>query len=351
MKAYRLAGWKAGGRYADVAMPEAGAGEVLITMGGAGICHSDLHIMHEWTPEMMPDLARVNPDFTLGHENGGWIEALGAGVHGWEIGQPVVVSPVWACGLCAACRAGDDAYCEGPQNLSGGLGRDGGLASHMIAPARALVALNNLEPSDAAPLTDAGLTSYHAVKHSLSALTPDAAALVIGVGGLGHMAVAYLRELTGGPVIAVDRSESARQMAADLGADLVLDSNESTAAAVIEATAGLGVGAVFDFVGIDATMIMGASLVRKRGKVTVVGLGGGNFQFTHGALPYAATIGYTFGGSLVDLVEVVALAESGRVRPHVQHFAFDQIEKAYHALHEGKVNGRAVILPGSGDAI
>jgi len=345
MKAYKLAGWTKGGHFVDVAKPEPGPGEALIKMGGAGVCHSDLHIMHEWAPENMPELAYIESDFTLGHENGGFIEALGFGVSGWDIGQPVIVSPVWACRRCAACRAGDDAYCEGPTMLSGGLGRDGGLASHMVAPAHALIALTNLKPSEAAPLTDAGLTSYHAVKHSLGVLTPDAAALVIGVGGLGHMAVAYLRELTGGPVIAVDRSAAARKMATDLGADLVLDSDQNTAAAVKEATAGLGVGAAFDFVGIDATMAMAASLVRKRGKVTVVGLGGGTFPLSYGALPVAATIGYTFGGSLIDLAEVVALAESGRVRPHVQHFAFDEIEQAYHDLHEGKVNGRAVILP------
>ncbi|MEA3412148.1 MAG: NAD(P)-dependent alcohol dehydrogenase [Pseudomonadota bacterium] len=345
MKAYKLAGWKQGGHYVDVAKPEAGAGDVLIRMDGAGICHSDLHIMHEWTPEIMPYLANMEPDFTLGHENAGWIEAIGPGVRGWEVDQAVVISPVWACGRCAACRAGDDAYCEDSMGVSGGLGLDGGLASHMVAPARSLVALKNLEPSQAAPLTDAGMTSYHAVKHSLDVLTPDSTALVIGVGGLGHMAVAYLRELTGGPVIAVDRSDAARQMATDLGADLVLDSDETTAEAVKEATGGLGVRAVFDFVGIDATMKLAATVVRKRGKVTVVGLGGGIFPFTHGSLPYATTIGYTFGGSLIDLAEVVALAESGRVRPHVQHFAFDQIGQAYQALHEGKVKGRAVILP------
>jgi len=345
MKAYRLTGWKQGGRYVDVNQPQAGAGEVLIRMGGAGICHSDLHIMHGWSPEVMPELAYIKPEFTLGHENAGWIEAIGSGVQGWESGQAVVISPVWACGRCAACRAGDDAYCEGPQSLSGGLGRDGGLASHIVAPPRALVALKKMKPSMAAPLTDAGLTSYHAVKQSLDVLTPDAAALVIGVGGLGHMAVAYLRELTGGPIIAVDRSESARQMATDLGADIVLPSDETTAEAVKEATGGLGVRAVFDFVGIDSTMKLAASVVRKRGKVTVIGLGGGTFAFKHGSLPHATTIGYTFGGSLGDLAEVVALAESGRVQPRVQHFTFDQIEQAYRALHDGAVVGRAVILP------
>jgi propanol-preferring alcohol dehydrogenase len=345
MKAYRLAGWKQGGRYVDVEQPEPGAGEVLIRMGGAGICHSDLHILHEWSPEIMSELEQFDPDFTLGHENAGWVEAVGAGVKGWDLGRAVVVSPVWSCGHCSACRAGDDAYCEDSAGVSGGLGRDGGLASHMVAPAGALVAIEGLEPSEGAPLTDAGLTSYHAVKRSLDVLTPDAAALVIGVGGLGHMAVAYLRELTGSMIIAADRDEAARQMASDLGADLVLPSDETTADRVREATSGLGVRAVLDFVGIDVTMQLSAAVVRKRGKITIVGLGGGTFPFRYGALPHATTIGYTFGGSLSDLAEVVALAESGRVRPRVQQFSFDGIEQAYQALRDGKIEGRAVIVP------
>ena len=348
MRAYKLAGWRKGGQYEEKATPEPGPGQVLLKMGGAGICHSDLHIMHEWSPEIMPELAHMTPDFTLGHENSGWIDRLGPGVDGWEEGQPVVVSPVWSCGRCAACRSGDDTYCEGPETGSGGLGVDGGLASHMVAPARALIPLQTMEPADAAPLTDAGLTSYHAVKRSLDVLTPDSAALVIGIGGLGHMGLAYLRELTGGMLIATDRNEAARTMATGLGADLVVDSNEETAEAVMEATGGLGVRAVFDFVGIDATLQLAASVVRKRSKITVIGLGGGTFPFRYGALPHATTIGYTFGGSLSDLAEVVKLAESGRVKPHVKHFGFDQIEAAYHALHEGEIEGRAVILPEGG---
>ncbi len=345
MRAYRLAGWKQGGHYVEVDQPEPGPGQVLIKMGGAGICHSDLHLMHEWSPELIPELEAFVPDFTLGHENAGWIEGVGPGVEGWEQGQAVAISPVWSCGRCAACRAGEDSYCEAAENRSGGIGLDGGLASHMVAPARSLVALQKLQPSEAAPLTDAGLTSYHAVRRSLDVLTPDAAALVIGVGGLGHMGLAYLRQLTGGLIVAADPNEAARKMAAELGADLVLNSAEHTAEAVMEATGGLGVLAAFDFVGIDPTLQLAASVIRKRGKITVVGLGYGTFSFRYGALPHAATIGFTFGGSLNDLTEVVALAENGRVRPHIQHFGFDQIEEAYHALHEGKVEGRAVILP------
>jgi propanol-preferring alcohol dehydrogenase len=345
MKAYKLVGWKQGGHYVDVEKPEAAAGEVLIRMGGVGICHSDLHILHQWSPDIMPELEQLEPNFTLGHENAGWIEAVGAGVQGWDPGQAVVVSPGWSCGRCAACHSGDDAYCERSSRESGGLGRDGGLASHMVAPAAALVDIQHLEPSEAAPLTDAGLTSYHAVKRSLDVLTPDAAALVIGVGGLGHMALAYLRELTGGKIIAVDRSEAARALASDLGADFVLPSDATTAEVVREATGGLGVRAVFDFVGNDTTLQLSAAAVRKRGKITVVGLGGGTFPFRYGALPHATTIGYTFGGSLSDLAEVVALAESGRVRAQIQHFGFDQIEQAYQALQDGEIAGRAVIVP------
>jgi alcohol dehydrogenase, propanol-preferring len=345
MRAYRLTGWRQGGAFAEIDEPEPGPGQVRIRVGGAGICHSDLHIMHEWSPEQMPELLEMAPEFTLGHENAGWIDALGSGVAGWEVGQAVVVSPVWSCGRCAACRAGDDNYCEGPRTGSGGLGLDGGLASHMVAPASALVGLDSLAPKDAAPLTDAGLTSYHAVKRSLDVLGPDGAALVIGVGGLGHMAVAYLRELTGALVIAADRSESARSMASRLGADLVVDSDETTAARVREATGGLGVTAVLDFVGIDATLRLAASVVRRRGKLTLVGLGGGTLPFRYGAVPNAATVGVTFGGSMSDLAEVVALAERGRVQPHIQHFEFGRIDGAYRALHDGAVDGRAVIVP------
>jgi len=313
-------------------------------MGGAGICHSDLHIMYEWSPETMPELAKMDPSFTLGHENAGWVEAPGPGVSGWEKGQPTVISPVWSCGNCAPCRSGDDAYCEGPRTGSGGLGMDGGMAPFMVAPARALVPLDKLSPSEAAPLTDAGLTSYHAVKQAMKVLTADAAALVIGVGGLGHMGLAYLRELSGGMIIAVDSSEGARKMARERGADLVLDAGDNTKQEILDATGGLGVMAAIDFVGVDATLALAASVIRKRGRVIVVGLGGGSFPFRFGSLPYAATIGFTFGGSLIDLVEVVALAESGRVQPHNQYFKFDEVETAYKALHEGTIEGRGVIV-------
>jgi propanol-preferring alcohol dehydrogenase len=345
MKSYRLSDWKAGGHFEDVPDPEPGPGEVRIRLGGAGICHSDIHLMHEWTPENMPSVAHLKPPFTLGHENAGWIDALGSGVSGWEVGEPVVATCVWGCGYCAHCRIGFDNYCETHSVNGGGLGYDGGLASHMVCPARQLIRLRNLHPKEAAPLTDAGLTSYHAVKHTRPWLTPDSAALIIGVGGLGHMGLAYLREIFGGTIIAVDSDAGARAMAADRGADIVLESNDDTAAAIRDATEGLGVRAAFDFVGVQATMDLAAALTRSRGRIVLIGLGGGSLSVGLGKVAFDTTVSMPLGGSTPELAEVVALAENGRVLPHVTEFAFNQIEEAYEKLHHGQIEGRAVILP------
>ncbi len=208
MRAYVLSRWQSWAELREVPVPEPGQGEVLIRIGGAGACHSDLHIMHEWTPENFAAAGDWPLPFTLGHENAGWIEG-GDIPDGFEKGAPVVISPTWTCGACRACRDGETNYCEKEAVVAGGLGRDGGFADFMVAPANCLVPLNTLEPWQAAPLTDAGLTSYHAVKRCLPRLTPDTSVVVIGVGGLGHLAVAFLRELSGANIIAIDQDEKA----------------------------------------------------------------------------------------------------------------------------------------------
>ena len=345
MKSYRLLDWKAGGQFEDIPDPEPGPGEVRIRMGGTGICHSDIHLMHDWTPETMPAVAQMTPPFTLGHENAGWIDALGSGVQGWEVGEPVVISATWGCGYCDHCRIGFDNYCETWALNGCGLGEDGGLAAYMVCPAKQLIRLDTLHPKDAAPLTDAGLTSYHAVKHTRPWLTPNTAALIIGVGGLGHMGLAYLREIFGGTIIAVDNDDGARKLAAERGADIVLESNDDTAAAIRDATKGLGVRAAFDFVGIQPTMELAAAVTRSRGRIVLVGLGGGYLPVGFGSMAFDTSVVMPLGGSTPELAEVVALAESGRVIPHTTEFAFDQLEEAYEKLHHGQIEGRGVILP------
>ncbi|HEY3486278.1 MAG TPA: alcohol dehydrogenase catalytic domain-containing protein, partial [Ilumatobacteraceae bacterium] len=162
MRALQLTGWQQPPEIREVPEPEPGPGQVVVRVGGAGACHSDLHIMDEFVDGMLP---AVLP-FTLGHENAGWVHALGAGVEGLEVGQPVAVYGPWGCGRCHRCRQGLENYCERQAEVGppgGGLGLDGGMAKLLLVPsARSLVPLGDLDPAEAAPLTDAGLTPYHA---------------------------------------------------------------------------------------------------------------------------------------------------------------------------------------------
>jgi propanol-preferring alcohol dehydrogenase len=184
----------------DLPKPTPAPGEVLVRIAGAGVCHSDLHVLDE-------GIGIAGP-FTLGHENAGWIAALGEGVTGWKEGDPVAVYGPWGCGACHTCQTSAENYCERHATIptyGGGLGSDGGMAEYMIVPsARLLVPLGRLDPVTTAPLSDAALTPYHAIKTALPLLTPDATVLVLGVGGLGHMAVQILRALTPARLIAGD---------------------------------------------------------------------------------------------------------------------------------------------------
>lgn len=344
MRAYVFSRWQSKAELREVPIPEPGPGEVLIRIGGAGACHSDLHIMHEWTPETFPPAAFMQLPFTLGHENAGWIES-GDIPPNLERGAAVVISPTWSCGVCPSCRIGATNYCEVEALAAGGLGRDGGFADYMVAPAHCLIPLNAIEPWQAAPLTDAGLTSYHAVKRCLPKLTPDSCVVVIGVGGLGHFAVEFLRELSGAKIIALDRSEKALAMARDRGADVCLISDDSAAAAILEASSGQGAIAVLDFVGIDSTMLLASQVVRRRGEIVVVGMGGGVLPFRNGSIPYGCSLTYTLGGSTQELAEIVALAERGRIKPHIEKFSLDDIDDVYQRLHDNAISGRAVLVP------
>ena len=342
MLAYRLMAWKGSAELCDIPTPEPGPGEVLIRIGGAGVCQSDLHIMHQYDGGH-PLLREIDPPFTLGHENAGWIEALGPGVNGWEVGQPVVCATP-GCGRCKNCIQGLATYCE-TAGAEPGIGLDGGLAEYMAIPAAALIALDTLEPWKAAPLTDAGHTSYHAVKRVLHKLTPDSTVVVIGVGGLGHMAVAILKAVCAAKVVAVDRSDAALALATELGADLVLASNDITAIEINEYTRGLGAHAVLDFVGNDQTLLLAASVSRTLGSIVIAGLGGGRFEFAEGALPYGCSLQIVMGGSRTEMMEVVALAESGKIAPHITCYSLADVQTAMDKLQEGKVVGRAVIRP------
>jgi len=344
MKAYQLTAWQSPAEMRDVTVPEPGPGEVLVKVGGAGACHSDLHLM-EW-PEGTMDFGLP---FTLGHENAGWVEALGAGVEGLEVGEAVSVYGPWGCGRCRACRLSAENYCERQAEIGafgGGLGLDGGMAEYMLVPrSRLLLSLGELDPRDAAPLSDAALTPYHAIKRSLHLLVPGSTAVVIGVGGLGHMAVQILRALCPAQVIAVDTSAEKLALAREVGADETLEPGEGAAERIRELTHGRGAELVLDDVGADDTLALAGEITRFEAHLTVVGLAGGKLQFAFGSLPFESQLTIPYWGTAVELMEVLDLARAGKIQAHVERFPLERVADAYASMREGTLSGRAVICP------
>jgi propanol-preferring alcohol dehydrogenase len=345
MQAFQLIQLQQAPELREVAEPEPGPGQVVIRIGGAGVCHSDLHLIHDFAPGLLP----FDLPFTLGHENAGWVHALGAGVTGLEVGEAVAVYGPWGCGRCIQCRAGTENYCERQAEIrgaGGGLGFDGGMAPLMLIPdARLLVPIGELDPIEAAPLTDAGLTPYHAIRRSLPKLVPGSSAVVIGAGGLGHVGVQLLETMTATNVIAVDRSADALAIAAESGAHHTVTAGADAAAAVREATRGKGADVILDFVGSDDTLALAVASSRPQADVTLVGIAGGSHTFSFFTSPYEVSFATTYWGTAPELMELVALAQDGRVKAHIERFAFDDVAEAYAALHEGRVRGRAVVVP------
>lgn len=348
VRALRLLDWKSDPELVEVPDPEPGPRQLVVKIGGAGACHSDLHLMHDFEPGTLP----WAPPFTLGHENAGWVHALGAGVRGLEPGQPVAVHGPWGCGTCERCRVGIDTYCE---NLAaapvpgggGGLGLDGGMAEYLLVDdARHVVPLpDGLEPVQAAPLTDAGLTPYHAVRRSWPKLLPGSTAVVIGIGGLGHVGVQILKATTAARVIAVDTRAEALQLGQECGADLAVTAGPDTADEIRAATGGRGADVVIDCVGNDATLALGAAAARTLGDLSIVGIGGGSLAVSFFGVPYEVSIQTTYWGSRSELVEVLDLGARGLIRPRTTTYQLDEATDVYRRMAAGELQGRPVIVP------
>jgi propanol-preferring alcohol dehydrogenase len=345
MAAYRIVRWGEPPIVTEASVPEPAGGQVRVRVAGNGLCHSDIGMAA--MPGSIGESLGWRLPFTLGHEVGGWVDALGPGVTGLAEGDPVALESPHSCGVCGHCVRGQDSAC--PNGLAGrGYGRDGGLAPYVVAAApREVVRLDTLDPLVAGPLMDAGATSYHAVRRVLPRLVPGSTAVVIGVGGLGSFAVQFLRALSPAQVVAVDTSDTRRRLATDLGAHATVDGvDEATAPALRELTAGGGAQVVLDFVGLDATIAAGLASVRSYGAFGLVGAGGGTFRRPwFGGLPREADV-FTFqGSSIADAHEVVRLAEVGLVTSEVDLFGWEDVEVAYDRLARGDLRGRAVVIP------
>ncbi len=342
MQAIRLTAWEQPAQLVDIPCPEPGPGEVLVRVGGAGLCHSDLHLMH-WRAGALPYAL----PFTLGHEVAGTVAALGPGADGLEVGAPVLVYGPWGCGRCPACSVGAEHLCEQErQGRGAGLGRDGGLAEFVVVPSpRLTVPLDGLDPVAAAPLADAGLTPYHAIRRALGILSPGTSAVVIGVGGLGHVAVQLLKALSPARVVAVDRRDAALEVAARSGADALLRAADLPVRELRRAAGGRGAALVLDCVGSDDTLALAAGAVAPGGHVSVLGLAGGTFPMRFGAVPLETSVIFSNWGTRAELAEVVALARDGAIGLEIERIALADVPAAYERLAAGDGRGRMVAVP------
>lgn len=328
----------------DVPRPEPGPGEVLVRVGAAGACHSDLHILEA------PAGAFPTP-LTLGHENAGWVEKVGPGVTGWKPGDAVAIYGILGCGTCRACLMGRDNECRTVPPGGIGISRDGGMAEYVNVPARQLLPIHDLDVAQAAPLTDAALTPYHAIELARDVLRPGTVCVVIGVGGLGHMAVQILKATTAVRIVAVDTSETALELAGRLGAHdtIKADGNAADAIRRIVGPEPGGAETVLDCVGVDATLKLAASVIATGGRLQLVGLGGGQLVLKPGVgdigIPMETRVTVPFWGTRAELADVIALARAGAIKAHVETFPLENAADAYEKMRTGRLRGRAVVTP------
>jgi len=342
MKAARLHAYGQPLQLDEIPTPSPGPGQVLVAVHGAGVCHSDIHVIDG----EIQILARM--PVVLGHENAGIVAATGPGVRSVRDGDAVAVFGGWGCGQCSLCVTGHEQLCESPA-WAGLSVHDGGYAEYLLVPQeRYLVPLTTLKPVEAAPLTDAALTPYRAIKKALPFLEPDHYALVIGLGGLGQYGLKLLQLLSGCPLIVVDVSPQKLELALQMGAGHVFNGREAdVAASVREVTKGHGVSAAFDFVGTDATLDLAVRSTRSLGKVSHIGLAGGSLRMKPlDTSRFEVLVEATLWGSIKELREVIALAESGRLTTiPIEVAPLHDINDVCRRLKSGDIAGRAVIAP------
>jgi NAD+-dependent secondary alcohol dehydrogenase Adh1 len=311
---------------------------VLVRVAGAGVCATDLHAI-----DGLMEPAGLTVPRVLGHENAGHVAAVGDLVSTVSVGDAVLVYPPYSCGLCVPCRRGNDMHCE--RHEFTGLTVDGGFADYVVVAERSLLKLPpGVDPVEVAPHADAGLTAYHAVKRAAHVALPGTTAVVIGVGGVGHVALQLLRELGSSRIVAVDPSAERRRLARELGADEVLEA-DGVVDAVRDLTGGRGAELVLDFVGSDQTHADSLAMLARGGTYSIVGYGG-TLTAPSGALvgsEHAAVANLV--GSWVDLWEVLQLHARGTLTLKTEQHPLDDVNDVLARLREGEITGRAVLVP------
>jgi NAD+-dependent secondary alcohol dehydrogenase Adh1 len=342
MQAVRLHHYDERPTVEDVPEPQiSGPHDVIVRIGGAGLCRTDLHIIEgQWESR-----AGVELPYILGHENAGWVHQVGSAVEDLAPGDTVIMHPLVTCGLCRACRAGDDMHCA--KGDFPGIARDGGMAEFLRTGARAVVKLDpSLQPADVAALADAGLTAYHAVRKAAPQLYPGTKAVVIGAGGLGHIGIQSLKALTPAEIIVVDRSDAALKLAQEFGADHAVVADGSQVQKVQELTDGQGAEVVIDFVGERGAEHDAWAMTRRAGSHFVIGYGGALNVETIDMISTERNVIGNLVGTFNDLAELMTLAAQGKVKLHTQTYPLSAVNDAMDDLDGGRLQGRGILVPG-----
>lgn len=336
--------------FEDIETPKPQGEQILVRVSAAGVCHSDLHLWEGGYhgPQgtfMKAEDRGVKFPIIPGHEVAGRIESVGKDAKGFKSGDSVLVYPWVGEGSCPACKAGEENLCDKPKSL--GVYQNGGYAEYVIVPSsKYLVRLNGLKESEAAPLACSGLTAYTAVKNS--GAKEGELLVIIGAGGLGMMAVQIAKALAKPRIAVIDIDDSRLDEARKLGADFVINSTKEDSINSVKALSdGLGADTVIDFVNSSKTALSGINMLRRRGRLVLVGLFGGELQLNLALIPLKAfrIIG-SYTGSYRGLVELVALAEKGVIKNVVtKTFKLSEANNALSELKMGKVMGRAIISP------
>jgi NAD+-dependent secondary alcohol dehydrogenase Adh1 len=341
VKAVRLHAFHQNPQIDEVPEPKiSGPLDVIVKIGGAGVCRTDLHIMEgQWDAAMGTPLP-----YTLGHENAGWVHEIGSAVTNVAVGDTVILHPTPTCGLCHACRAGDDMHCI--NSSFPGLSTDGGMAEYLLTSARACVKLDpQTRPEDVAALADAGITAYHAVRKAIPLLYPGTTCVVIGAGGLGHIGVQCLAALTATRIIVVDRNPDALKLAEQLGAQHTVVGDGGQVAAVKDLTGGNGAEVVLDFVAEQGAEMDGWNMTAAGGSYFVIGYGGTLEIPTLDIISTERNIIGNIVGTYNELAELMALAQAGKVTLHTRAYPLDAAVEALSDLDAGRVRGRAILVP------
>jgi NAD+-dependent secondary alcohol dehydrogenase Adh1 len=317
-----------------------GALDVVVKIGGAGVCRTDLHIIDgQWAQAM-----NIALPYTIGHENAGWVHEVGSAVTNVAVGDTVILHPTPTCGLCRACRAGQDMHCS--ESSFPGLDSDGGMAEYLLTSARACVKLDHsTRPQDVAALADAGITAYHAVRKAIPLLYPGTTCTLIGAGGLGHIGIQCLSALTATNIIVVDRNPDALELAAKLGAHHTVLADGGQVDAVKDLTGGNGAEVVLDFVAEQGAENDGFAMTRPAGSYFVIGYGGVLTIPTLDVISTERNIIGNIVGTYNELAELMVLAQAGKVALHTKTYPLDAAQDALHDLDAGLVRGRAILVP------